>query len=113
MKKDGKRVLVYLKAGSPSIQEEVFLDNLGKPYTCRNSQFFRDIEGFDEVYNLANCPKIVEAYGDKIVPVDVKPKAKEAPKKVETANTEVVTEEVKAEAPKRKPRASTTRGENK
>jgi len=63
-----ERVLVYIKASSPTSDEVSFLENLKVPYSCRNAQFFNKPEkDFNTVYNLANSEYVATAYGDKVV----------------------------------------------
>ena len=76
-----KPVLVYIAGTSPNSEEEKFLDNLGKPYALRNAQFYREVEAFEEVYNLTKYSVIDDAYGDKIVKAKAETKpTKPAPK---------------------------------
>ena len=98
-----KPVLVYIAGTSPNAEEEKFLDGLGKAYALRNAQFYREVEAFEEVYNLTKYSVIDDAYGDKIVQSGLgkeKPKAK--------AKEEV--KEVSAPKPARG-RKSTPKGE--
>lgn len=69
-----ERVLVYISGTNPTESEKSFLDTLGKPYTCRNAQYFNNAENFSVVYNLANSDRVAKAYPNATNPLE-KPKA--------------------------------------
>jgi hypothetical protein len=65
------RVLIYLAGSNLNSLEKEFVDGLKEPYTCRNSQFFKAVEDFKTVYNLAGNEEVAKAYPNSTNPLAI------------------------------------------